>query len=88
MTQMRQSMHKADVQRLMGPPASTGMTGAGEESWKYREFRWSFSQGQRELVAVYELRFNDDLLVSWEKVEGAQFRPTVDRGTTIVHTGM
>ncbi|MHC4248121.1 MAG: hypothetical protein ACYS9X_03245 [Planctomycetota bacterium] len=84
MMQMSQNMHKAEVQRLMGQPASTGMTDTGEESWEYREHRWSFTQGQRELVAVYELRFRNDFLVSWEKVEGAQFRPAVDRGTTVV----
>ncbi|MHC4248574.1 MAG: hypothetical protein ACYS9X_05540 [Planctomycetota bacterium] len=84
MAQMRQNLHKAEVQRLMGPPASTGMTDAGEESWEYREHRWSFTQGQRELVAVYQLRFRNDFLVSWEKTEGAQFRPAVDRGTTVV----
>lgn len=86
MMQLRQNMHKAEVYRLMGQPASTGMMDTGEESWEYREFRWSFSQGQRELVAVYEMRFKGDLLVAWKKVEGAQFRPSVDRGTTVIHT--
>ncbi len=78
-------MSKAEVYQLMGPPASTGMMETGEESWEYREFRWSFTQGQRELVAVYQLRFKGDLLVAWQKSEGAQFRPGVDRGTTIIH---
>ncbi len=85
MMQLRQNMDKAEVQGLLGQPASTGMADTGEESWEYREYRWSFTQGQRELVAVYQLRFKGDLLVAWEKVEGAQFRPTVDRGTTIIH---
>ncbi|MHC5054953.1 MAG: hypothetical protein ACYTKD_09585 [Planctomycetota bacterium] len=84
MMQMRQNMHKSEVQRLMGPPASTAMADTGEESWEYREYRWSFTQGQRELVAVYQLRFKGDFLAAWEKVEGAQFRPAVDRGTTVV----
>ncbi|MHC5054693.1 MAG: hypothetical protein ACYTKD_08245 [Planctomycetota bacterium] len=84
MMQMRQNMHKSEVQRLMGPPASTGMSDTGEESWEYREYCWSFTQGQRELMAVYQLRFKNDFLFSWEKTEGAQFRPAVDQGTTVV----
>jgi hypothetical protein len=85
MMQLRQNMHKAEVHTLMGPPASTAMVDTGEESWEYREYRWSFTQGQRELVAVYQLRFKGELLIAWQKTEGAQFRPAVDRGTTIIH---
>ncbi len=85
MMRLTQNMNKAEVYRLMGRPVSTGMTDTGEESWSYREYRWSFSQGQRELVAVYQLRFRGDFLISWQKVEGTQFRPAVDRGTTIIH---
>ena len=84
MMMLTRGMPRTAVQLLLGAPASVGMSSEGQESWEYKEYRWSFSQGQRELVASYELEFKDGTLSAWKKSGGAQYRPAVDRGTTVL----
>lgn len=80
---LSRGMSKTEVQNLLGKPASTSMNATGQEGWEYREYRWSFTQKQRELVAGYSVEFDGDKVVAWQRTAGATFRPGVQRTTVI-----
>ena len=73
--QLRPGMPESEVLAVLGEPASKGMQADGTINYEYREYRYSWTGGQREQVAVYRVACKDGKLLSYGKSEGANFRP-------------
>ncbi len=78
-------MSQAQVQVLLGEPASTGQSDDGVLTWEYREYRYNWNTGAREQVATYDVKFKDGKLKTWGKVGGPEFRRDPVAPTTNVY---